>query len=599
MYKVLSSIYHACLLLCFFSVNPLGAVWSPDTTISPPSSDKAQIGIDGAGNAIAIWRMFDGFNTNIQSAILPKGGSWSDAATISSYSGYHTQCYPQIAVNCEGSAIAIWEECKGAESTVRATILPSDGEWSSPMDISKPSLKPGQVPQIAINSSGYAVAVWKNYDGSRNMTEAATFQFGGNWSQPVAISSSIDTYVPQIAVESSGNAVAVWLDVTNQTIQSATLSFGKTWGLPINLSAGGSGNPQIQMNPSGYAVAIWERFVDSCFAVEASTFQFGESWSAPIVVSTPESDAFQPDVAIDSDGNIIAVFGQCSGSDIYVQAAQLPFGGSWTSPSTLSPAGAFSFDPNVVIDGFGNAYAVWDRDNGYDVVVQTSILPFGGEWSAPVDLSAYGQGAIFPKIAVDMTGYAVVDWTSNTMDVIQAAAWISAPTITNVDPNAGSTSGGDSITIKGTNFINVTSVSFGSTGASFAVISPTEIIATSPAGVPGVVDITVITTAGTSSISPNDQYTYQPLGSPPPAVANVYPNNGLSIGGNPVRITGTNFDDVTQVSFGGNEALSFSVISSTLIIATVPAGNPGPVDVTVTTNAGTSVTNSRDHYTYR
>src|SRR5581483_9257501 len=75
---------------------------------------------------------------------------------------------------------------------------------------------------------------------------------------------------------------------------------------------------------------------------------------------------------------------------------------------------------------------------------------------------------------------------------------------------------------------------------------------------------------------------------PAPTVTNVNPNSGPQAGGNTVTITGTNFQNATQVAFGGKNALSFTVVSRTEITATVPSGT-GTVDVTVTTPAGTSL----------
>lgn len=199
MSKILVPVYWVCLLLCFFSKNSAEAVWSPPVTISSPIADESQIGIDAAGNVIAIWREFDGTNTNIQSAILPKGGSWSTPVIISSAAGNNIQSYPQIAVDPAGDTVAVWEELNGANSTIKSSMLPFDGMWSSPIDISTPTTSSSQVPQIAINSSGYVVAVWQRYNGSRIITQAATLQFGGSWSTPIDISSSsIDTSVPQI-----------------------------------------------------------------------------------------------------------------------------------------------------------------------------------------------------------------------------------------------------------------------------------------------------------------------------------------------------------------------------------------------------------------
>src|SRR5215831_13944634 len=94
----------------------------------------------------------------------------------------------------------------------------------------------------------------------------------------------------------------------------------------------------------------------------------------------------------------------------------------------------------------------------------------------------------------------------------KAQAQFGPPTVTNVNPNTGPTSGGTSVTITGTNFSDATAVSFRSNAAgSFTVNSATQITATSPAGV-GTVDVTVTTAGGTSAISSGDRFTYGLVG---------------------------------------------------------------------------------------
>jgi hypothetical protein len=86
--------------------------------------------------------------------------------------------------------------------------------------------------------------------------------------------------------------------------------------------------------------------------------------------------------------------------------------------------------------------------------------------------------------------------------------------------------------------------------------------------------------------------------SAPPTVRKVTPRKGPAAGGTVVMITGTNFAEVTAVKFGGKEAIGFTVDSLNKITATSPAGTTGTVDVTVTTDNGTSATSSRDHFRY-
>ena len=64
---------------------------------------------------------------------------------------------------------------------------------------------------------------------------------------------------------------------------------------------------------------------------------------------------------------------------------------------------------------------------------------------------------------------------------------------------------------------------------------------------------------GTSPASGADQFGYD---APVPAVTGVRPNSGVAAGGDSVQITGSGFTGVTGVSFGGMDAASFSLPSS-------------------------------------
>ncbi len=84
---------------------------------------------------------------------------------------------------------------------------------------------------------------------------------------------------------------------------------------------------------------------------------------------------------------------------------------------------------------------------------------------------------------------------------------------------------------------------------------------------------------------------------PAPTVSSVAPNNGLTTGGTPVTITGTNLTGATAVHFGATAASVFAVVNATTITATSPAGSGG-VDVTVITTGGTSAITAGDRFTY-
>lgn len=71
-----------------------------------------------------------------------------------------------------------------------------------------------------------------------------------------------------------------------------------------------------------------------------------------------------------------------------------------------------------------------------------------------------------------------------------------------------------------------------------------------------------------------------------PVIASILPA-GKPAGGQ-VTITGTGFLGATDVKFGTPSASAFTVLSDSTIVAVLPAGSAGSVNVTVTTPVGTS-----------
>ena len=85
-----------------------------------------------------------------------------------------------------------------------------------------------------------------------------------------------------------------------------------------------------------------------------------------------------------------------------------------------------------------------------------------------------------------------------------------SPTVTGLNPTHGSSASGTNVVITGTNFENVSAIKFGTIDAiSYTVNTTTQITATAPTGTAGsTVDVSVTTSAGTSSNTTADDYGY-------------------------------------------------------------------------------------------
>jgi hypothetical protein len=161
------------------------------------------------------------------------------------------------------------------------------------------------------------------------------------------------------------------------------------------------------------------------------------------------------------------------------------------------------------------------------------------------------------------------------------SAPLSPPTVSAVNPSSGTTAGGTTVTITGTNVTGATTVTFGGTAAtSYTVNSAIQITATTPAHAAGTVDVAVTTPAGTATSTGGFAYD-----APTPAITLVSPTSGPTAGGTPVTITGSGFVSGATVLIGGVAATPVVVASATSITAMTGAHAEGPVDVVVT-NAG-------------
>jgi hypothetical protein len=284
---------------------------------------------------------------------------------------------------------------------------------------------------------------------------------------------------------------------------------------------------------------------------------------------------------------------------------------SVTTPSGTSSTSAFTFQsltqgaPTVT----GLSVSSGPTGGGTFVIVSgtgftsASAVKFGGlttpNWNVLSDTQlTVTAPTVGPPGTLDVT-VTNSGGTSSTSSAdkftYSTGSAVSVPTITSLGTTSGSTAGGTSVAITGTNFTSASAVTFGGiAAASFTVNSSTSITATSPPAPAGTIDVQVTGPGGTSATGSADHFTYN-LGSVP-AVTSLSSGSGSTGGGASVTITGTNFTGATGVTVGGVPAPSFTINSATSITVTMPAQTAGTFDVQVSSYAGTSALASADQY---
>ncbi|MET7419262.1 IPT/TIG domain-containing protein [Dactylosporangium sp. NPDC005555] len=160
------------------------------------------------------------------------------------------------------------------------------------------------------------------------------------------------------------------------------------------------------------------------------------------------------------------------------------------------------------------------------------------------------------------------------------------PVVTSLSAESATTVGGDVLTVTGANLDGATAVRIGANAATnVKVMSPTSIAFTVPPKLPpGIYDVTVVTSSGTSATVAADKLAI--VNPPAPTIASLSVSSGPTYTTTPVVVTGTNLGGVTAVSVGGVSAL-YQRVSNTQLKVTMPVHAAGQATVRITTAGGT------------
>ncbi|HYV35271.1 MAG TPA: IPT/TIG domain-containing protein [Gemmataceae bacterium] len=277
--------------------------------------------------------------------------------------------------------------------------------------------------------------------------------------------------------------------------------------------------------------------------------------------------------ALDGDGDNIA-------GGNFVRTFSLA-GAAPTVTSVAPSSGPLSGLTSVTITG-NNLAAVTAVNFGLNAGTITSQTATQIVAKSPVGVAG----------SVDITVATAVG--SSATSAADRFTYVAAPTVTGISPAGGPLPGGTVVTITGTNLLNATAVNFGGIPGAITSASATQIVAVSPPGVAGSVDVTVVTAGGVSATVPADQFVYADL----PTVTALSFHFGPSAGGAVLTITGINLANASAVNFGGIIVPVISANANQITVTSPPTAAGNAVDVTVTTTGGTSAPTPVDHFTF-
>jgi len=393
-------------------------LWTAAANVSEEgqSAYGPEVAVDAAGDATAVWSRNNGSNDVVQAAVKPAGGSWGSPATLSEAGQEASEA--QVAVDSAGAAIAVWRRFNGSNDVVQAAVKPAGKAWETPSTLSETGQEASE-PQVAVDAGGDATVVWRRFDGSNTVVQAAVKPAGQPWGKRATLSEEGQNAPgPRVAVSAAGASIAVWTryDGSDNLVQSAVRTAGEeAWGKPATVSETGqeASQPAVAMDAAGDATAVWTRYNGlkenggSKHDVQTASKPAGKPWEAPTRLSEEAGEeGLEPQVAMDGSGEATAVwkrfiYGCCR----LIEAAAKPAGKPWETTTTFEDGG----DPQVAVSAAGEAAVVWTTYHGPGDIVQASVKPVGEPWVKPAAVSEDESSS--PQVAVNAAGDATAVWT--------------------------------------------------------------------------------------------------------------------------------------------------------------------------------------------
>ena len=349
--------------------------WGPVTVVNPDGEKRtreATLAMDESGNIIAIWIQYGG-NTKagLYSSRYTLASGWDDAVLIATGELNHgVDAEPKIAMDASGNAVVIWLVQNGSRSDVWSNHYRVGTGWGRAVLIETADKGSASQLQLAVAKNGDAMALWEygNESGSNSVVYSNRYSLNKGWGVAASLTPNIvgTAHSPQISMTANGSALAVWESASDNSrgLSSRFYSVGSGWGNTSFITDDGVSAfwPQIKMDVSGNAVAIWEQLNERS-EIWCSRYASAEGWDSAGRVDKNQrlaSSASKPQLSIDASGNVTAVWkqeGESTKDRIY--SSRYIAGEGWSAEPSLISDQTTVNELKLTTDGSGKALVLW------------------------------------------------------------------------------------------------------------------------------------------------------------------------------------------------------------------------------------------------
>lgn len=418
-------IFARCSLLIAVGVATAGVrdatAWtSPVNVSNMPSGSRAfgpEAACDSFGNLHLLWAggVDPASNWHIWYQSYT-GSSWSAASALSTPGANR----PDIAVDGGNNLHVCYED--DAEDDVWYRRWTSSG-WSTPVNIMTGGRSISS--HIAVDPAGANVMIAWHEDGQTGgeWDILARVCSGGSWGSTFNVSSdSALSAEPRVAIDSAGNIHVIWQS-EGQEVYHRRRNADGTWTSKTRLD-----HTSLRSGVGSVAVAP-NNFVHVAFSEDDGTgweifhiYYNGSSWSTPVNVSSHSgvSDDISPSLAIDAYNRLYVAWHDYS--NVFF-SSKPELSSPWSARQAIVSGQYSTGDPDIVVDGSGNARVFWQcrpiQDSNWNIYYSAQSNPPPGPHGtvSGVVRNQYGTGISGAMVTVAVT-YVAVSGAGGTYSVL-------------------------------------------------------------------------------------------------------------------------------------------------------------------------------------
>lgn len=335
-----------------------------------------------------------------------------------------------VAMSANGDAVAVWLENDfgiGINSVWAAHYSADANAWSE-VKLLDSGAQSAHKPKVAMDANGNAMVIWMQQLGIEFNAWAARYQADSGWEEAVLLeneNSAVNGGFPQsdIAMDGAGNAIAIWSQRigVQSFIYANRYTAGQGWSAAVSIDPDIPGqidasfNPRVAMDNNGNAIAVWSNIQSS--NIRTSRYTVNDNTWSP----TPQElgPGIQPDVAMSNDGSAVVVANsRVNSANVYKVAAwHYHVNSSWDTTAKILDEGRAAESESTVrvaMDAAGNAVAAWSQLDSRGLISGfANHFNHSSGWNGPVLIEANDAEEVSSDgidIGMDSSGNAIAAW---------------------------------------------------------------------------------------------------------------------------------------------------------------------------------------------